>query len=156
MPDLDILLSKLAAAGIGVPPGPVRVDGFGDSPELSEELLELIRSGPKRAGTSLLWAMEHDGDAMPSTGDIEIIVDHRDEPVLLLRLTSVRTVPFNQVDDTYAAIEGEGDGSLEFWRDGHWKFFARECARIGRVPSPDMPVVCSIFEVLSVIPLRAN
>ena len=155
MPPIDLLVSKLAAAGIVVPPGRVRVDGYGDSPELSEELIELIRSGPKRAGTSLLWGMEHDGDAMPEVGDIEIVIDHREEPVLLTRITRVEVIPFSAVDAEYAAIEGEGDGSLEYWRQGHWSFFSRECARIGRVPSQEMPVVCSVFELLASVPSGA-
>jgi hypothetical protein len=46
-----------------------------------------------------------------------------------------------------------GDGSLEHWRREHWRFFSRECARIGRQPGPDMPVVCTSFEVLHVVPL---
>lgn len=152
LPTVDALREKLAARGIALPPGRLRVDGFGDSPELSEELIGLIRSGPKRAGTSLLWAMVCDGDPMPAAGDIEIVVDHRNEPALVLQISSVRIVPFQAVDAAYAAIEGEGDGSLEFWREGHWRFFSRECARIGRVPTPEMPVVCSVFELIAVLP----
>ncbi len=152
LPTDDALREKLAARGISLPPGRLRVDGFGDSPELSEELIGLIRSGPKRAGTSLLWAMVCDGDPMPAAGDIEIVVDHRNEPALVLQISSVRIVPFQAVDAAYAAIEGEGDGSLEFWREGHWRFFSRECARIGRVPTPEMPVVCSVFELIAVLP----
>jgi uncharacterized protein YhfF len=152
MPPLDLLVAKLHAAGIAVPPGRLRVDGYGDSPELSAELIELIRSGPKRAGTGLLWAMEHDGDPMPRAGDIEIVIDHDQEPVLLTRVTRVDIVPFNQVSAAYAAIEGEGDGSLEYWREGHWRFFARECARLSREPSLDMLVVCTEFELLASLP----
>lgn len=153
---LAVLIAKLAAAGVQVPPGPVRVDGYGDTPELSRALIELIRTGPKRAGTSLLWAMEKDGDAMPRAGDLEIVVDHEFEPVLLTRITRVDVLPFNEVSAEYAAIEGEGDGSLEYWRDGHWRYFSRECARIGLEPKPDMPVVCSVFELLAAVPRRSS
>lgn len=152
MPPLDVLIAKVRAAGVRLPPGRVRADGYGDSPELSSELIELIRTGPKRAGTGLLWAMEHDGDDMPLAGDIEIVVDHHHEPVLLTRITQVDVVPFDSVSAEYAAVEGEGDGSLAFWREGHWRFFTRECRRIGREPRADMPVVCARFELLAVLP----
>lgn len=152
MPPLDTLVARLQAAGITLPPGRVRVDGYGDSPALSEALIELIRSGPKRAGTSLLWAIEHDGESLPEAGDVEIVIDHAGEPALLTRTTRVDVLPFAEVSADYAAIEGEGDGSLAYWREGHWAFFSRECARIGREPSPDMPVVCSVFELLAVVP----
>lgn len=155
MPPIEQLLDKLNAAGITVPAGRLRVDGYGDSPELSEALLNLIRSGSKRAGTGLLWAMERDKDTMPEVGDIEIVIDHNDEPALLTRIIKVEVLPFDQVGSGYAAIEGEGDGSLEYWRTGHWNFFSRECARIGRMPSEDMPVVCSVFEVLACMPRGA-
>ena len=156
VPTIAQLVDQLAAAAITIPAGRLRVDGYGDSPELSEELLALIRSGPKRAGTGLLWAMEHDGDEMPEVGDVEIVVDHEHRPALLTRIVSVDVVPYNAVTAQYAAIEGEGDGSLEFWRDGHWRFFSRECARIGREPSQDMPVVCSVFELLAVVPRHGS
>lgn len=89
---------------------------------------------------------------MPQAGDIEIVVDHLFNPVLLTRLTRVAVVAFNEVSAKYAATEGEGDGSLEHWREGHWRFFSRECARIGRIPSQDMPVVCNEFELLASMP----
>ena len=155
MPPIEHLLDKLKASGISVPAGRLRVDGYGDSPELSEALLNLIRSGSKRAGTGLLWAMEHDKDTMPEVGDIEIVIDHNNEPALLTRITKVEVLPFDQVDSSYAAIEGEGDGSLEYWRIGHWSFFSRECTRVGRVPTQDMQVVCSVFEVLACMPYSA-
>ena len=129
---------------------------YGDSPELSASLIELIRQGPKRAGTGLLWAYEAEEEELPRAGDIEIVLDHLDEPVLLTRVTRVEVVPFSAVTPEYAAIEGEGDGSLAFWCEGHWSFFTRECERIGRRPTQDMPVVCSVFELLASVPRSAT
>jgi len=155
MPPLAALIAKLNAVGISVPAGRLRADQYGDSPELSRELIELIRTGPKRAGTGLLWAYEAEAEELPQVGDIEIVVDHEHEPALLTRVIRVEVVPFNQVGAEYAAIEGEEDGSLEYWRQGHWNFFSRECARIGREPREDMPVVCSVFELLASVPRSA-
>ena len=98
-----------------------------------------------------MWAMEADGDVFPAVGDVEIVVDHLNAPALITRITSVAVVPYAEVTPEYAAIEGEGDGSLAYWRDAHWAFFSRECARIGRAPSEAMPVVCSVFEVLAIV-----
>ena len=52
------------------------------------------------------------------------------------------------MSEEFAAAEGEGDGSLAYWRDAHWAAFSREFAAAGRSPSPDMPVVCERFEVV--------
>jgi len=152
LPSLATVLAKLAARGIAVPPGRVGLDTFGDSPELSRELVDLIRDGRKRAGTSLLWAHEHEGEPLPEVGDVDIVVDHEGEPAAVTRVVRVQVVPFEQVDAAYAALEGEGDGSLAHWRAAHWHFFGRECARMGRAPAEDMPVVCCVFEVLVVVP----
>ena len=152
LPSLESVLQKLKAQGITLPQGPVRVDGYGDSPELSTELLSLIKSGRKRAGTGLLWAYEHDREAIAAAGDIEIVIDHRSQPALITRIVRSEIVAFNAVSAEYAAIEGEGDGSLEYWRKGHWNFFSRECRRIGREPTETMPVICNVFEVLHVLP----
>jgi hypothetical protein len=44
-PSLADVLTKLAAAGIAVPPGRVGLDTYGDTPELSHALVALIRDG---------------------------------------------------------------------------------------------------------------
>ncbi|MFN2323458.1 MAG: ASCH domain-containing protein [Trueperaceae bacterium] len=151
-PSLTALLEQLAAAGIEVPPGRVVLDSFGDSAELSRELVGLIRAGRKRAGTSLLWAYAHEGEALPEVGDVGVVLDHEGAPRAVTRVVDVRVVAFDAVDAAYAALEGEGDGSLAHWRTVHWDVFGRECARIGRVPTLDMPVVCCAFELVAVVP----
>jgi uncharacterized protein YhfF len=155
LPPIELLIQQLATLGIPLPPGPVYTDRFGDSAELSEALLALVATGPKRAGTSLLWACEINQQPLPAVGAIEITVDHLNQPALVTRHLSVHVVPFNQVSAAYAAIEGEGDGSLEYWREAHWACFGRACARIGREPTEEMPVVCCVFELLSVVPRKS-
>jgi uncharacterized protein YhfF len=97
--------------------------------------------------------MEMNGESLPRVGDIEVVLDYRNEPALVTRIVHVSVVPYAEVAAEYAAIEGEGDGSLDYWRRAHWAFFSRECQRIGREPVERMPVVCSIFELLHVVPL---
>lgn len=152
-PALAEVLERLAALGIDVPPGPVRLDHYGDTPALSEALLALIESGRKRAGTGLLWWHEHHAVPLPRAGDIEIVLTHDHQPRLVTRITRVELLPFDAVDAAYAAIEGEGDGSLGDWREAHWSTFSRLAPSIGRTPEPDMPVVCSVFELLAIVRL---
>lgn len=154
LPTAESLVAKLSALGILLPIGAVRVSAYGDSPALSEALLALIRVGRKRAGTGLLWAYEAEGEATPKVGEIEIVVDHRNEPALVTRTTCVQVIPYAEVTAEYASIEGEGDGSLAFWREAHWAFFSRECQRLGRTPDESMLVVCGVFEVLDVLPVE--
>ena len=118
-PSVESVLGQLAAVCVVVSPGRVRLDSYGDSEKLSDELLGLIRAGRKRAGTSLLRAMEAEGQALPEAGDIEIILNFSGEPVLVTRIVRTEVLPFSSVTADYAAIEGEGDGSLEHWRRAH-------------------------------------
>jgi uncharacterized protein YhfF len=156
LPVAELLIAKLRARGLSLPSGSVRVDGYGDSPELSEHLLDLIRSGRKRAGTGLFWAYEAEGESIPTAGDIEIVVDHCNEPALVTRIASVQVIPYGEVTAEYAAIEGEGDGSLAYWREAHWAFFSRECQRLGRKPDESMRVVCSVFELLHTLAVQSS
>jgi uncharacterized protein YhfF len=151
-PAVADLVAQLRARGIVLPAGHVRVDHYGDSPELSRSLLALIRSGQKRAGTGLLWLHEHEGEPLPQVGDIEIVLTHDDQPSVITRVTRVEVLPYREVSAEYAAIEGEGDGSLDYWREAHWDYFSRVCAPIGKMPTQDMLVVCGVFEVLHVLP----
>lgn len=133
----------------------MRVDGYGDSEALSEALLALIRSGKKRAGTGLLLAYEIEDEPLPRVGDIEIVLNHSNEPSLITRIIAVEILPYCAVTADYAAIEGEGDGSLAYWREAHWAFFSRECHRLGRQFDESMAVVCSEFELLNALPASA-
>ena len=151
---LESVVADLRSLGVVVPAAPLRLGRYGDSASLSIELLALIRSGRKRAGTSLLWAHEFDGEPLPCVGDIEIVLDHRDRPAIVTRIVDVEIVPFDRVTAAYAAVEGEGDGSLAHWHRAHWSFFTRECRRIGREPLRSVPVVCGIFEVLRIVEPR--
>ena len=71
----------------------------------------------------------------------------------VIETKGVEVVLYDEVSAEFAAIEGEGDGSLAYWRRAHWAYFGRECARIARTPSLDMPVACERFEL--VYPPRA-
>jgi uncharacterized protein YhfF len=68
--------------------------------------------------------------------------------VCVIESTHIEIVPFDSVSDSFAAIEGEGDKTLRYWREAHWRFFSRECQRIGREPDLQMPVVCERFKVV--------
>jgi uncharacterized protein YhfF len=75
-------------------------------------------------------------------------LDGQGQPVCIIQTTQVEIKPFNQVDADFAAAEGEGDRSLAYWRDVHWRFFSRECQTIGREPSLTIPVVCERFRLV--------
>jgi uncharacterized protein YhfF len=121
---------------------------FGDTESLADELAKLVIAGTKRATTSLVWSIEFDGKKLPAAGDLNIVTDWAGKPQCIIETTTVETTAFEAVTERFAAIEGEGDGSLNHWQEVHWAYFGRECKRIGKVVSPWMPVICEQFVVV--------
>lgn len=121
---------------------------FGDSPELASELADLVLRGIKHATATSLWTFEAQGTPLSQPGDLCIVTDWEGAPLCVIETQEVAVVPFSQVSPEFAAAEGEGDGSLAFWREGHTQYFNRECARLGTTFTESMPVVCERFRVL--------
>lgn len=119
---------------------------------MADELVELVLNGDKRATAGALWSYEEEGEPVPRAGDYSVVLDGAGRARCVIRTTSVDVVPFSEIDDDFAAAEGEGDLSLDSWRRDHWHFFTVELAALGRSPEPDMPVVCERFEL--VYPLK--
>lgn len=121
---------------------------FGDSPALADELCALVVAGTKTATADLVWTVEFEGRTIPKSGDISIILDGRAQAVCIIQTTAVTIRPYNEVPPEFAYDEGEGDRSLAYWRDAHWRYFSRRCAEMGRQPTLTMPVVCEHFRLL--------
>jgi len=145
------LVARLRERGIDLAGAPVRLAGFGDTAELSASLIALILAGVKHATCSLQDAWTFDGEPLPVAGDFVIVMDFDGRPTLVLRTTDVRIMTFETVPAAFAIAEGEGDLSLDYWRREHWRFFLRECERVGRAATPDMPLVCEWFEVVAAL-----
>ncbi len=121
---------------------------FGYGVEQGDSLLACVLDGPKRATAGALWVYEAEGEAVPVPGDYSVILDGHGIARCIIRTTQVDVTPFDEVDAAFAYDEGEGDRSLEYWREAHWPYFVRELAELGREAVPDMPVVCERFEVV--------
>lgn len=114
----------------------------------ANELGDLVLKGIKTATASLHWVYEAENEKVPEPGDFSVITDWDGNPLCVIETTEVRILPFNEVDPAFAHDEGEGDRSLGFWREVHWRFFSMEAADIGREPEETMPVVCERFRVI--------
>ncbi|MFU8817143.1 MAG: ASCH domain-containing protein [Pseudomonadales bacterium] len=121
---------------------------FDDHEASANGLCRLVLAGRKRATAALLWAHEVDNRRLPEPGDLSVVTNWAGDPQCVIETRAVDVVPFEEVSAEFAAVEGEGDGSLRYWRDVHWDYFGRECERIGRLPDRRMPVVCERFEVI--------
>lgn len=121
---------------------------FGSGGAMADELAALVLAGEKRATTGDVWSYEIENEPLPQVGDFSVITDGSGTAVCVIRTTRVDVVPFDEVSEEFAATEGEGDKSLEYWREVHWRAFGRYLAEHGLEPTLDMPLVCERFEVV--------
>ena len=121
---------------------------FDDNAPTADALAALVLSGTKRATAGLVWAYESEGNPIPKTGNLSVVTLFSGKPVCVIETRDIQIVPFSEVEADFAAIEGEGDGSLAYWQRAHTEFFGRECRRIGREFSLSAPVVCEQFTVV--------
>ena len=121
---------------------------FGDSPALADELAALVLAGIKTATSSLLWSYEASGKPLVQPGDLSMVTTWSGEPVCVIETLEAPVRPFAAIDAQFAWDYGEGDRSLSWWRTHLWAYYTRECARLGRQPAEDMPLVCERFRVI--------
>ena len=112
---------------------------FGDSPDLANELLELVLSGTKCA---TCWA-ESQGLLSAEVGKMMVVLDGQGVPRAVLKTIELTKRSFDEVDEAFAYDEGEGDRSLQYWRLAHTRYFTR----LGRY-APNMTLWCERFELV--------
>ncbi|WP_010204089.1 ASCH domain-containing protein [Salinibacterium sp. PAMC 21357] len=131
----------------GLPEAIPEAWAFGATPAHADGLLDLVLAGTKTATASSLWDYEHAGDPVPEVGWLNIILDGSGVPRALLETTAIDLVPFDEVTESHAFAEGEGDRSLSHWREVHERYW-REHSEGPKGFEPDMPVVCERLRLL--------
>jgi uncharacterized protein YhfF len=124
------------------------VFAFGDSASLADELAALVQAGRKRATASLPIEFARLGLPLPKAGDLSIVTLADGGPVAIIELTEVRYLPFSAVDATFAADEGEGDGTLASWQAAHRDYFSRVSEKHGAQFDDAALVICQRFRVV--------
>ena len=119
----------------------------------ADECARLVVAGRKRATAPSVWGFEARGESLPAPNDLAIVTTWNGEACAIIRTTDVIIRPFCDVPAEFARAEGEGDGSLEWWRRAHREYYARELAGTPYQVSDDMPIVCQYFEVVHARPI---
>ena len=116
---------------------------FGDSRDLCDRLTALVRAGAKTATCGALRDFDA-GEAMPTVGRRDTVLDWDGNPVLRVETTEVTIRRFRDVPEDFALAEGEG--SFDNWTRGHIDFFTRNGGF-----DPDMELVCERFRLVEVL-----
>ena len=116
---------------------------FGDNPALADELLALVLEGRKRA---TCWAVA-EGLKGAEIGKPMVACDGAGRPRAVLRTVELVQRRYGEVDAAFAFDEGEGDRSLDYWREAHRRYFSRL-----NLFSPDVMLWCERFELVMRVP----
>jgi uncharacterized protein YhfF len=111
---------------------------------MRQRLNQLILDGQKRATAGLLIEYVKENEELELEGELLALVDDDTQRIATVVVVEVETVPFIEVPWKFAQAEGEGDESLEEWREGHRRFWSAE----GDTVDDRTPVVLIWFEVV--------
>lgn len=116
---------------------------FGDSKELSDNLLALVRAGKKTATCAAMREYIEEKEKLPEIGRKDIAVNFEDRsPALVIETTEVTQKRFCDIDESFALEEGEND-DLAGWRQDHQAYFERN----GGFHN-EMILVCERFKLI--------
>lgn len=122
---------------------------FGDSPQMADELLDLVIRGIKTGTASSYEIYKANNELLPEVGGHSILLDGHGDPQAVIVTTKVHITSFDEVGADFAYTEGEGDRTLQSWRKDHENFFSRESLTFLKKPfDPKMKVVCENFRVV--------
>lgn len=138
----------------------MQVCGFGHpGSELRRELVELVMAGTKTATAGLRIEWELDGDALPTPGAREAVIDADGRFVGIIETTECRVLRLADVDDAFARDEGEGFADAAAWRGAHERFWSGYLGELReRLGDPDwsltddIEIVCQRFRLIERFP----
>jgi uncharacterized protein YhfF len=123
----------------------LRLLEIGTPGEMRQRLNGLILTQRKRATAGLLLDYVRENEELEFVGERLALVDDDQRRIAVVEVVKVDTVPFGEVSWKFAQAEGEGDESLEEWREGHLRFWTS----FGEVVDDATPVVLLWFELVA-------
>lgn len=123
---------------------------FGDPrfADYGDHVTQLAIDETKRATAHLAVDFEINHVARRKEGDYWVILWEDMTPACVLKMVKVEERPFREVDAAFAAREGEGDGSLEYWSRIHEDYFKLQLGVWGREWRDDLTVVLESFDLV--------
>lgn len=118
---------------------------FGDTPELADELVELVLSGKMTASCMDVRSIGVTAPE-PVVGARAVVLDGAGRPRIVIETTEARHAPISSVTMEFVIAEGEEIATVAEWLDRHATFFDRN-----RGYSADMPVIFERFKVVRVL-----
>jgi uncharacterized protein YhfF len=119
--------------------------------DLSEQP-RLVAARKKQGTAHLLIDFEINGIPRRKVGDYWVVLNFDNEPWCLVRVVDIFVKPFNEVPESFAEREGEGEMTQRWWQDAHRAYFQPQCAKWKVEWREDLPTVCESFDLVHVLP----
>lgn len=149
MNKLDIYINKFKETNPQYQNKKIYSYAFGDGEHMANELAELVFNGEKCGTTSLYELYELDNERIPEVDEISVILDGEGNPKCIIKNTETEVLKFKDITEKHAFTEGEGDKSLEYWRNVHIDFFTNSCKETNEIDfNEDSLVLFETFEVI--------
>ena len=104
----------------------------------NDELLELVLDG-KKVATSCLY----ENCELPVIGEESIIEFSNEKEACIVKTVDYKIMKFNEMTEELAQLEGEGDLSLDYWKNVHLEFFKS----INSEFNEDDKIIFEIFQI---------
>lgn len=121
---------------------------FCDNPAEADLCADLVVQGTKRATAAALAELELAGQPLPKVGDMAIVTNWSGQARAVIRTQRVEVRRLGHIDAEFAATEGEGDGSLAWWRQAHLAYYQRVLAGTPHRVDEDLLIACEYFDCL--------
>ena len=129
-------------------PSKIIVDHFCSDEYNSNLCANLVLNGEKTASSSLKSSYNSESEKIPQINSLVVITDWNGFPTCIIEITEVSESKFSEVTTEFAFTEGEGDKTLAWWREVHWKYFSAECKSLGIEPCENMILILEKFKVV--------
>ena len=87
---------------------------FCDNEKDADALAKLVCERTKRGTTSLADLYRIDGNELPAVGNLSIVTNWAGIAQCVIETRKVTVLPFRDITEEFANIEGEGDKSLKY------------------------------------------
>lgn len=118
---------------------------FGNSPQMADELLELVLAGKKTATVSVIL----EDEPHPQIRDVSLVLNGKGEPACTIRTIYLETVRF--CDLTWEMVRQEGeDETFEQWKTGNYGYWMQDAAQRGYIFTEETMITFEQFEVVEI------
>lgn len=126
-----------------------QLDSYCNDPISTNQLADLVNKSIKTASCSAFIDYKISNEELPKVGELKIIVDWDHNPICIIKITKVYLQKFNEIDESFALKEGEGDKSLAYWQVAHKNFFTKILNEYNLSFSENLLLVCEEFEKIN-------